>query len=171
MRVGGQRHAPAALPPGETRYPLHIRLGGPRGRSGWVRKISPPPGFDPRTVQPVMSRNTDWAIPAHLCRGERRRRRRPRQNPCLWSFLLLLLLLLLFLRILLLLLLRFLLRLLLLYRNSPMSSLGLLITKFPHLSIYCFSLAISYTQYLIGILFYCLNSCFRRFRKIAKRNF
>jgi hypothetical protein len=29
MRVGGQRHAPAALPPGKTRYPLYRRLGGP----------------------------------------------------------------------------------------------------------------------------------------------
>jgi hypothetical protein len=34
-------------------------LGGPQGRSGQVRKISPPPGFDPRTVQPVASRFTD----------------------------------------------------------------------------------------------------------------
>ena len=25
--VGGQRHTPAALPPGKTRYPLHRRLG------------------------------------------------------------------------------------------------------------------------------------------------
>jgi len=24
-------------------------------------KISPPPGFDPRTVQPVANRYTDWA--------------------------------------------------------------------------------------------------------------
>ena len=39
----------------------------PQGRSGRVRKISPPPGFDPRTVQPVVSRYTDWAIPAHMC--------------------------------------------------------------------------------------------------------
>ena len=61
--VGGQRHAPAALPPGKTRYPLHRRLGGPQGRSGRVRKISLPPGFDPRTVQPVASRYTDWATP------------------------------------------------------------------------------------------------------------
>ena len=61
---GGQRHAPAALPTGKTRYPLYRRLGGPQGRSGQVRKISPPPGFDPRTVQPVASRYTDWAIPA-----------------------------------------------------------------------------------------------------------
>ena len=50
--VGGQRHAPAALPPGKTRYPLYRKLGGPQGRSGRVRKISPPPRFDPRTAQP-----------------------------------------------------------------------------------------------------------------------
>ena len=35
------------LPPGKTRYPLYRRMGGPQGRSGQVRKISPPPGFDP----------------------------------------------------------------------------------------------------------------------------
>ena len=58
--VGGDLHAPATLPPGkETRYPLYRRLGGPQGRSGRVRKISPLPGFDPRTVQPVASRYTD----------------------------------------------------------------------------------------------------------------
>jgi hypothetical protein len=28
-------------------------------------KSRPPPGSDPRTVQPVASRYTDWAIPAH----------------------------------------------------------------------------------------------------------
>ena len=60
MRVGGQSHAPAALPPGKTWYPLYRRLGGPQGRSGRVRKISPPPpGFDLRNVQPVTSRCTD----------------------------------------------------------------------------------------------------------------
>jgi hypothetical protein len=32
--VGGQRHTPAALSPGKTRYPLYRRLGGPHGRSG-----------------------------------------------------------------------------------------------------------------------------------------
>ena len=47
---------------GKTRCPLYRRLGGPQGRSGQVRKISPPPGFDPRTVQPVASRYTDYAI-------------------------------------------------------------------------------------------------------------
>jgi hypothetical protein len=34
---------------------------GPQGRSGQVWKISPLPGFDPRTVQPVASRYTDYA--------------------------------------------------------------------------------------------------------------
>jgi hypothetical protein len=57
--VGSQRHAPASLPPGKTRYPLYRRLGGPQGRSGRVRKISPTPGFDPRTVQPVASLYTE----------------------------------------------------------------------------------------------------------------
>jgi hypothetical protein len=65
MGVGGQRHAPAALPPGMTPYPLYRRLGRPQGRSGRVRKISPPLGFDPRTAQPVASPYTDYAIPAH----------------------------------------------------------------------------------------------------------
>jgi hypothetical protein len=45
MEVGGQCHAPAALPPGKTRYPLYRRLGGPRSWSGRVRKISPPTGI------------------------------------------------------------------------------------------------------------------------------
>jgi hypothetical protein len=49
----------------ETRYPLYRRLGGPQGRSGWLRKMSPPPGLDARTVQPVASRYTDCAILAH----------------------------------------------------------------------------------------------------------
>ena len=59
--VGDQRQTPAALPPGKTRYPLYGRLGGPQGRSGQVRKISHPPVFDPRTVQPVASRYSDYA--------------------------------------------------------------------------------------------------------------
>jgi hypothetical protein len=46
--VGGQRHAAAALPPGMTRYTMHRRLCEPRGRFGQVRKVLPPPGFDPR---------------------------------------------------------------------------------------------------------------------------
>ena len=66
MWVGGQHHPPAALPPGRTRYPLYRVLGGPQGRSGRGRKISLPPGFDPRTFQSVASRYTDWAIAARL---------------------------------------------------------------------------------------------------------
>ena len=50
--VGGQHYTAAALPPGKTRYPLYSRQAGPQGRSGRMRKISPPPVFDPRTVQP-----------------------------------------------------------------------------------------------------------------------
>ena len=67
--MGGQHHAPVALPPRKTLYPLYRKLGGPQRLSGGVRKISPPPGFDPRTVQPVASRYTDCAIPA-LARPE-----------------------------------------------------------------------------------------------------
>jgi len=33
----------------------------PQGQSGQARKISPPLGFDPRIVQPVASRYTDYA--------------------------------------------------------------------------------------------------------------
>ena len=50
-----------SLRPGRTRYPLYTRLGGPQDRSGQVWKISLPPAFDPRTVQPVASRYTDYA--------------------------------------------------------------------------------------------------------------
>jgi hypothetical protein len=32
-------------PPGKTRYPLYRRLDGPQGRSGQVRKMSPPTGI------------------------------------------------------------------------------------------------------------------------------
>jgi hypothetical protein len=47
--VGGQRHAPAALPPGK-RAGIHCTGGwvGPQGRYEWGRIISPPSGFDPR---------------------------------------------------------------------------------------------------------------------------
>ena len=62
MGVGGQHHVPTAFPLGKTRYPLYRSLGGPQGRSGQVRKISPPPRFNLRTVQPVVSRYTDYAV-------------------------------------------------------------------------------------------------------------
>jgi len=53
--VGGQRHVPAVLPLGKSRYPLYKRLGGHQGRFGRVWKISHPSEFEPRTVQPVAS--------------------------------------------------------------------------------------------------------------------
>ena len=56
-----------SLLPGKTRYTLYRRLGGPQGRSGHVRKISPQPGFDPRTVQPVASRYTDYVTRPTPC--------------------------------------------------------------------------------------------------------
>ena len=43
------------LPPWKTRYPLYRRLGGPQEENLTL------PGLDPRTVQPVVSRYTDWA--------------------------------------------------------------------------------------------------------------
>jgi len=51
----------STFPPGKTRYALYRRLGEPQGRSGQVQKITPPPGFDPRTVRPVGSHYTDCA--------------------------------------------------------------------------------------------------------------
>jgi hypothetical protein len=59
MEVGGQRHAPTALPPGKTRFPLYRRLGGLRAGLDGAQNFASPPGFDPRTVQPVASHYTD----------------------------------------------------------------------------------------------------------------
>jgi len=54
MGMGGQRHASATLPPVKTRYPLYRR-------PVWTgaENLAPTLGFDPRTVQPVVSRCTD----------------------------------------------------------------------------------------------------------------
>jgi hypothetical protein len=40
-------------------------MGGLQGQSRQVRKISPPPGFDSWTVQPVVSHCTVYAIPTY----------------------------------------------------------------------------------------------------------
>jgi hypothetical protein len=45
-------------------YPLYRRLDGSQDRFGRVRNILPMSGFDPRIVQSVASRCTDWAVPA-----------------------------------------------------------------------------------------------------------
>jgi hypothetical protein len=63
---GWSTPSPGRFTPGtEARYPLYRRLGGLHGRSEQVRKISPRPGFDPRTVQPVASRHTTEIFRAH----------------------------------------------------------------------------------------------------------
>jgi hypothetical protein len=54
----------------ETRYPLYRRLGGPQGRSGRAREISPPPGFDQQTSQSVESCYTDSSILAQVFRAQ-----------------------------------------------------------------------------------------------------
>jgi hypothetical protein len=53
----GQPQAPADVLPGMTQFLLYWNLGGSQGRFGLVwKKPRPPPGLDPRTVQPVASR-------------------------------------------------------------------------------------------------------------------
>ena len=58
MGVSDQRYAPAAFPPGNTRYPLYRRMGGPQDQSGRVRINLAPTG----TVDPVASSYTDCVI-------------------------------------------------------------------------------------------------------------
>ena len=54
------------LPPGKTRYPFYMRLGGPQGRSGRAEDLVPT-GIRSWTVQPVVSRYTDWTTrPTHI---------------------------------------------------------------------------------------------------------
>ena len=61
MEVGGQRHALATLPSGKTRAHNIGGWVGPRAVLDGCGKSSPPPGFDPRTVQSVASRYTNYA--------------------------------------------------------------------------------------------------------------
>jgi hypothetical protein len=57
---------PRPFNPGKvSRYLLYRRLGGTQDRSERVRNISPPPEFDPQTVQLVASRYTAYTISAH----------------------------------------------------------------------------------------------------------
>jgi len=53
------------LTTGKEHYRFCRGLGGAQGWSGQVRLFSPPPGFEPRTVQLVASRYANCAIPAH----------------------------------------------------------------------------------------------------------
>jgi hypothetical protein len=77
MVVVGQRHSPAALAPGNK--PNEAKwTPGPiwTGAKNRVLLL----GFDPRTVQPVASRRTDFTIPAN---GKNQVRRD--MDPLLWK--------------------------------------------------------------------------------------
>jgi hypothetical protein len=58
--VRGQRHAPVAFYPRESRG-THCTGAGWAPGPGQVRKFLPPPVFDPQTVHQVASRYTDRA--------------------------------------------------------------------------------------------------------------
>jgi len=63
--VSGQQHAPAALYPRE-RPGTHFTGGWVGTRAGLDgRKISSPPGFDPRAVQPVAQSLYRLSYPVH----------------------------------------------------------------------------------------------------------
>jgi len=67
MGMGGQCHAPGALPPGKR--PSIQHTGGwvsPRASQDGGGKFHPPVGFDPPPVQPIASHYRNYAIPAHL---------------------------------------------------------------------------------------------------------
>jgi len=68
MGVGWVANAKPQLlyPREETWYPSLKRLGGHQGWSGPAWKLSPPPRFDPRTVQPIASRHT-YPLYAYPC--------------------------------------------------------------------------------------------------------
>jgi len=60
MGVGGQPHAPAASTPGKDSVPILQEAGWAPG-PGWRVENFVPTGIRSRTVQPVISRYTDWA--------------------------------------------------------------------------------------------------------------
>ena len=70
MEMGWLTPRPDHFTPGkENRYQLYRKLDGPQSRYAQVRKISLPPAFDPRTVQPVASRYTECVLPSHRPRA------------------------------------------------------------------------------------------------------
>ena len=64
MGDGWSTPCPGRITPGKRLIKHH-------GQCGRMRKISPQPGSNPRIVQTVANRYTDWAIPAqkyyHRC--------------------------------------------------------------------------------------------------------
>jgi hypothetical protein len=64
MEVGGQRHPPAALP--RDPVPVVQEAGWASGPVWTGVENLAPTGIRSPTVQPLASRYTDWAIPAHI---------------------------------------------------------------------------------------------------------
>jgi hypothetical protein len=63
-RVCGQHHAPAAFTLGKDPVPI-VQEAGWAPEPVWKGEENlAPPGFDPRTFQPIASRYTNYAIPA-----------------------------------------------------------------------------------------------------------
>jgi hypothetical protein len=62
--VCGQQHPPAALTPEKDTVPIVLEAGWAPEPVWTGAEYLAPPGFDPRTFQPVASRYTDYAIPA-----------------------------------------------------------------------------------------------------------
>jgi hypothetical protein len=65
MVMFARRHAPADLSKEGAPVPIIQGLGWAPGSVWTCVKNSPPPGFDPRTAQPVASRYTEYAMTAH----------------------------------------------------------------------------------------------------------
>ena len=61
MGEGSASRPGSTLPPGKTRYTIVQEDGWASGPVWTGAENLDPPGFDPRTVQPVGSRYTDYA--------------------------------------------------------------------------------------------------------------
>jgi len=65
MGACGQYHTPADLPPHKNQYPCILRWLGPRVDWTGAENLALT-GVGSSDVQPVASRYTDWATPAHI---------------------------------------------------------------------------------------------------------
>ena len=74
MVVRDQNHVPAASPPGKRPCTYFIEGWVERraGLDGWGKYRSPP-GFVTQTVQTVVSRYSNYAVPAGCILGDQRR--------------------------------------------------------------------------------------------------
>jgi len=61
MGVRGQQHAPALFTPGKYPVPIVQEAGWAPGPVWTGAENLDPTGFDPRTVQSLASRYTEWA--------------------------------------------------------------------------------------------------------------